>query len=773
MLKKVLSLILCLCMCVAVVLTTASCGKTSDSESSDTVVPTTMTLLGITSETTTPEAIQAVEDAINKILKARYKTKVELNFVTEDEYISLVKEKLDYAKYLAAYDNAIVVYNKYMKDQASSTVTTKKVIGNWIQKREPVKAETLATRLLYVAEQTTVHEDGTIETLYPEARSPIDIVMISDESMYDLFDELGLLVAIDPNYDSYKNLQKFIYPTYFSQLKSLKGQVCAIPNNNMLAEYTYLLVDKKLADKYEFNIGSVSGYADLSGFLASVKANENVIPFEKEPDALGIFNLFSEDIAIGSYFDPMNGYQTENTEEKNTFEIKNLFDIPEYTAHLKLMEEYRNAGYFTGNKGASCAVKVVTGDASIANMYNSDDSEYYVKVIQNPFVLREAVFDGMFAVTAYTSDSKRAMEVVEAINTDAQIKNLLQYGIEGVNYTVNEDDTVTRLNNDYMMDNALTGNVYMGHLEEGMANTSWAYVKQTNLASALAPSLVFPVDEQYLEANLDSILKRAALSEALEPLGISYTEYTSKVGTSIGNTYSDNLKQQYKAFFLECLRREGVDEKSIESMFSKNAAPYNYAWYENEITNKIVEEKYSTIKTAKALSVLINTKMYESVGAGYKEYQSAKKDATDYYANIESLRILTRLTLFTDMTDEEYEAKYGSLASVDFENAVLEYVRENYIKNNNISEDDYDILVKNLISSQLVYYDSNNQSYTVSWEQFEQTKANAGKFTEAVSKLRESFGDLVMANGYNQEQIDAMSDINFAAAVHDALYYQF
>ena len=76
MMKRILSLILCLGM-LAGVLLMAGCGDSGTSSSTGTL-PATINMLGITEESTTPEAVQAVEDALNKITKNRYKTKVNL-----------------------------------------------------------------------------------------------------------------------------------------------------------------------------------------------------------------------------------------------------------------------------------------------------------------------------------------------------------------------------------------------------------------------------------------------------------------------------------------------------------------------------------------------------------------------------------------------------------------------------------------------------------------------------------------------------------------------
>ena len=756
-------------MCLGIVLTATSCGDEEESTSTGNV-PTTLTLLGITGETTDAEMIEKVEDALNGIFTSRYKIKIDLRLVTADEYVDYVKEQLELAQYYETYDKAITTYNTYIQKQANASYSAEKIFGNWIKKRAEVNLETLETRLLYTAEQTTVHENGKVETVYPDARSPIDIVMIADEEMYDLFDEWGLLNSIDPTNSSYIALQKYIYPTYFAELSSLKGAIKAIPNNNLLSEYTYLLVDKELANEYDFNINTFSDYDDLADFLAKVKENESVVPFAEQPDALGIFYTFSEDVAIGTYFDPINGYDSE--EEGSGFEIKNLFEIEEYVAYLELMEEYKAAGYFNGNAETDgYAVKVITGDASIAEIYAAEDSKYDVKVIQNPFVLREAVFDGMLAPTVYSSDRDRAMQIIEAINTDSEVKNLLQYGIEGVTYEVNDDGSVTRLNDSYIMNNALTGNVYMGYLEEGMGDTEWLYVQRTNLASSLAPNLVYPVDASYIEDNLGSILKRAALSQALGTIGLTYDEYKSKAGTSTGNTYGNTLKQQYKEYFLEQLVvNNQATEENAENVF--NSSTPAFSWYEDIIAQKIINEEYSDICTESELKTLIQTKMCSPADL-YSTYKQAREDASKYYSNIENLRIIAKLTVFADMSEEEYEEKYNSLNATNFETAVYEYLKANYVEENNLTDEAYETLVQDFIASSIYKWGENNAQIPYTWEEIMQIKEDAQLFSEPMSKVRTEYNQLLLDNGFTQEQIDKKNDIEIGKEVIAAIRAEF
>jgi hypothetical protein len=728
-----------------------------------------------------------VEEALNEIFKARYKTKIDLTLVTKDEYMDLVKERIEIAEAYEIYDNAIAQYNSYIKQKANSTTTTTdKIIGNWISGGVKVTLETLATRLVYVSEQTTVHEDGRVETLYPEAPSPIDIVMIVDEEMYDDFTNMGLLLeeSFKATQPSYKNLQKYIYPTFFSELKNLKEYVNAVPNNNMLAESTYLVVNKELAEKYDFDIDGFKNYSDLKAFLASVKANENIVPFKDIPDALGVFQLFSDDVAIGAYLDPLVGYNPEEGDKYAKMQIKNLFEIPEYTDHLKLMEEYQKLGYFdrTDIVRNGYAVEVIKGDASIMARYDNEKSEYLVKEIQIPFVLREAIFDGMLAPTAYTSDLNRALEIIEAINTDSEVKNLLQYGIEGYNYIPNEETgSIIPLNGSYVMDNALTGNVYMGYVPyepDAEKVTAWSYVKKTNLAAVSSPFLLFPVDESFLQENLSAILLRAGLAEALSKLDITYDEYANPKSASMGTQYQNMLRNDptNTAYLIEQALKQGKVDAEAENA-AENAAKYvktaAIAWVEETLAKQYVNSEISTLEEVELLigETLASTLLKDN----YTDYENARKNAEGYLQNIQNLRITAKIMLFPDMTQEEYDAKYSVMGALEFEKAIYDYIKANYEKENNLSTEDYAVLVQNFIAENFKFTDrTTNQQYTYSWEEFVAIKEKAANFSTPLQAAKAQYVELIKSvGGATDEQINSWSDVKLAEAIIETIRASF
>ncbi len=590
MFKRIISLGLCLIM-LAVMF--AGCGKNNGGNTTTTTntddLPSTINLIGITDKSTTQDAIDRVEEALNKLSKTRYKTKIELTLVTADEYIAEIEKRVAEADHAAIKVKAITKYNTLAQKQANNAQkllneSSGKKNNKWTSQVTTVIASTMTTGEVYTAEQTTVYEDGKIETVYPKAQSPIDILMIDGKEMYDYLNEKGYLLSIEKKMDEkFTKFRQYIYPTFFSQLKAMTGDINAIPNNNLLAEYTYVMIDKAIADGYNdgngFNIDNVEDYADLSDFLAYVKANHaGVAPLATEPDALGIYKYMDGEVAIGTYFDPINGYDVA---EDADFTVQNLLSIPEYQAHVALMKEYRDNGYI--QEGASnSAVIVVKGDASIVDKYSD---KYDVKVIQNPFVTAEAIYDGMFAVSSYTSSEDRALEIIEMFTTDPEAKNIFQYGIldDGnntayANYKLVEVEpdkfVVQRLNQNYKMDNGLTGNVYMGYPEEGQAFNAWDYYKQTNLDSGVSPFMLLYVEPSELDNILTSVLKRAALTEALTALNIDYDEYVKETGnnSSKGVEYIRALRNSNMAYLISELHNAGASGTNLDFAVNANAS---------------------------------------------------------------------------------------------------------------------------------------------------------------------------------------------------------
>ncbi len=200
-----------------------------------------------------------------------------------------------------------------------------------------------------------------------------------------------------------------------------------------------------------------------------------------------------------------------------------------HTLYATLMD-YDYQGYYgTPAEGQSAAVSFVKGDARILQEYNAvmaevkkgnnstgyvwnkanetagntyyveDGKAYYVVVAEYPEATEDELYGNMFAVYANSANISRSMKVITYLNTNKEMRDLLQYGIEDVHYERNEgadEGTVSLLSNHpksgtYRMDIERTGNCFIATPEKSMGADAWKYAKLQNNDSLIDPLLGF------------------------------------------------------------------------------------------------------------------------------------------------------------------------------------------------------------------------------------------------------------------------------------------
>ena len=83
------------------------------------------------------------------------------------------------------------------------------------------------------------------------------------------------------------------------------------------------------------------------------------------------------------------------------------------------------------------------------------------------------------------------------LNSIDRQRNLFRR-LEGVNYELDEDGVVVRLNHDYMMDIEATGNCFLAYPEEGMSKDVWEIAKEQNRVAVLNPLYGFSFDNELI-----------------------------------------------------------------------------------------------------------------------------------------------------------------------------------------------------------------------------------------------------------------------------------
>lgn len=497
--KRLISLVLTAAMLFSVMLT--GCGSTStDDENIEGIndeasrYTTTLNMWLVTEKETTPEAAAAVSEAFNKITKAKFKTQVNMYFYTEDEYYEALDAKIE------AIEAEVLAEEEARKERRR------------LEKEARAKGETLATTTVpeteVTEEETVLNEWGVSELKYPEESSrQIDIIFLSGYERYKDYIDRDVLQPLDNELkSSAKKLKDYINPVLLEAAAVDGGPVYAIPNNKQIGEYTFLLINKEMAEKYSYDQSEFASMNDALNFVTDVVAHEpNITPIVGDLKLTNLMYLTIDKNTLGFSEEPsvVAAQLTKSATYGTYLSFRNLFKIRTYETQMKDLKTIEVNNYYDPKASLDdpFLVAMLTGTADIMDQYSD---KYWSVVLENPMAYREDLYSGMFAVTNYTKDLTRSMEIVTYFNTNSELRNILQYGIEGVNYTIDPDTgALTMLNNSYTMDIEKTGNAFVAyHPVKGNDPTAWDAAKKQNLDARMEPALGFSFADSELDLTL-------------------------------------------------------------------------------------------------------------------------------------------------------------------------------------------------------------------------------------------------------------------------------
>ena len=502
------------------------------------------------------EQYGAVEEQINVITKKQYSIQLNIEYIREDVYYEYVKSCLE------------------TKNSGYTGVIEESV--------------------------TVENELGVPEYMYPEIpKTQVDILYIGDKAYFNQFVDEGLLSSLANEINgTYKTLKTEIYPSYLKAV-TFGEYIYGIPNNIPTGEYTYMLINKKLADKYSFYAADIDTWEECESFLKIV-ADEVDAPI-RLPEGISesgytpqeIFENFlinthywslSLDETQGNRvykvepnkFSLLGTSYTKDATQNGTSTTKYLFDntlaSSNQQSQLASLLHYMDKGYFkNATDDETYAVSLFKGDILEAQKYQDD---YYMVVVDVPHVDEEGAYKGMFAVGAKTTNLSKSAQIIAFFQTNPEIRNLLQYGIQGTNYVLDENECVIPLEgNRYTMDINVTGNIlkayapdttYATYDEEGNVKDIWGLAKLQSSQTLVHPLFRFDINNAM--NNCQYKIDYAAIDEINE-LSEEYFEKILQIDRSLSIAEIEDL--------IKAMGRELNSNPTLSKMKANNYSVNN------------------------------------------------------------------------------------------------------------------------------------------------------------------------------------------------------
>lgn len=528
--KRIISLLLAMLM---VLVCFAGCGKKSEEEMQASVEneasssTTTLSLYLMSDAPVSAKKAAQIEEAVNKITKAKFKTQLKLTFLTEDQYYTVLEENL----------------NKQEENKGKRP-------GYDYFGDETTEAETVWNDNL-----------GAFELKYPTIEDyHVDMFYFDGQSRFENYVNNGYLSILDEAISSTsKAIKSYITPAYLTHIKSVGDQVTyAIPSNRPIGEYTYMLVNKEALDLTEYSAEYFSSLTDeeCQDFLNMIATNQEYsskfVPLYSttgELDVTGIHywgvdengNLSDNFSVLGGNIDKSKRYKDMGS----YIDPNNILGSgSSFSAQLKVLKYYEYAGYYNDeavNNGKEFAIGYMKGDASVIEQYKD---KYEIIVVDVPVLKTGDLFNDMFGVSAYTSSVSRSMEILTYLNTNQDFRNLILYGIEGEDYEL-VDSNIKDVNGDYYpmiklpkeeertykMSASKTGNVLLAYPTTTEKADRVEDYKNQNQDAIVSQQMGYTLNYKEIDLDMERLQGIRVLSEKIykELMECTYDELDAKL----------------------------------------------------------------------------------------------------------------------------------------------------------------------------------------------------------------------------------------------------
>ena len=566
--KRLLSLLLVITMVFSAFIL-ASCGENDDEEVKDEVeyrVNTTLTLWLPAAEGTEidPASVLNVESAINEFTQKSFNTAIKLKVFPADEYDSFVISKICEIKEAKDIQDAKDAEARRKKIEeankaASGETTSADSDGTTAADSETVNEEDIViesdtnqyilpaeedgkraydreidVKSLDPADAPAFAENASLFNEYPPVESDqFDIFLIHGYDEFEFFNTHYLLEDMTSSIvEESRAINDFVNKGFIKGAL-VEGILSFIPNNRPVGESEVMLINKKVCEELYYDparfdsVDSLFTY-DNSGisFIEDVKKSlPDIVPVAGQLNAPNTEYFSLDD--DGS-FSIISSMVSPDLNDFNSFSMVNTFKNSNYINTVRNEKRIKDISDFADIETCGeFAVGFFTGTYDEIKKYEDD---YAVVTIQNPKLTREDVFAKGFAISTYTKSFDRAMEIITAINTNTELRTILQYGREGVHwrYDVEDGSVINVLSDKYQMDITETGNVFCTFPGADRPISDWSYAKENNLKLYLPYTYGFVSDSE-------------KTSPLLEQLKTKSSEIKARVDAMSFNDFTNNL----------------------------------------------------------------------------------------------------------------------------------------------------------------------------------------------------------------------------------------
>lgn len=355
----------------------------------------------------------------------------------------------------------------------------------------------------------------------------------------------GAFLALDDYLPNYTALKEALPEFLFEQAR-INGKIYAVPNYQITYSQWGFLFRKDLIEESGFEYQNIKEYWEAEPFWQFVKENHpELFPTNATYGAfanvrnqyipVGVDDLFFDsddpDHIISMYLDKEEsektgmGFWYTGLQDRKAWENGYL---REDIATVEDQSADDAAGRFASISG------VIKPGGEAERKKKSANYDWVQVGVQEPFTTSVASRSAMTAVNALSKHPEEALRMLEILNTDAEIFNMLNFGVEGTNYELTDEGKIHLIDESGYFYNAAwaIGNQFNAILLEDQEDGIWEATDKLNREAEITPinGFSFNIEGVTTEiANISAVKKEFENWQYEDDYETRYEEYVAKL----------------------------------------------------------------------------------------------------------------------------------------------------------------------------------------------------------------------------------------------------
>ena len=313
------------------------------------------------------------------------------------------------------------------------------------------------------------------------------------------------------------SLQQDIYSLYNAvdprlwQGVTVQNRIYGVPTNKELAPVVQFLFSKELVDKYDIHTANYRSLHSLEPLLAMIHREEpQVAPLVFTSERINLSELAGFEYVAGSKI-PFAVRRGDPA-----CQVVNLYETEEMADLMRTLRRFYEKGYINQDAALRTAIsrfdeeqvfcRIGIGGPDSAQSFSMDYGYPIVTMAAgSPWVTNDSARGGIMAVNANTAHRQEALTFLTAVNLDPDVRNLLNYGVEGVHYSLTDQDQVHILSDRYRGVPYTQGNWFILKTMEGEDPDKWKMYRAYNNQAKSSCLLGFAPDLSDLHQELAQV----------------------------------------------------------------------------------------------------------------------------------------------------------------------------------------------------------------------------------------------------------------------------